>query len=89
MAKTKQTKAELETKKSRIVAAVTTLTTFALFFFEAMLHYQIGRNGSISLTNFSLPSWGELFQIGAVVAFFSVLSGVTSSFLVSLVPHPK
>ena len=50
------------------------LITFCLFFFEALLHFNIGKG-----TLFSLPSMGELFKISGVLAVFSWLNSVLIS----------
>lgn len=49
--------------------------TFALFFTEAMIHYNMGeaKGGFI---NWDIPSKSELLKIAGVVAVFSILSGL-------------
>ena len=47
------------------------LSTFIIFTLEALLHYNIGRNG---LTAFSCPSFDEVLKIIGVVAFFSAIN---------------
>jgi len=66
-------------------AVTTTIVTFTFFFLEALLHYNIGRNGQISLNSFPGPN--ELGSIVGTVALFAALSGIVSSLLHMKIPH--
>jgi hypothetical protein len=59
---------------------VTTLVTFCFFFVEALLHFNIGRTGKISLAE--IPNGKELAKIAAVVAVFYLFSGIVSYYVV-------
>lgn len=62
---------------------VTSLVVTAVFFtLEALLHYNIGKTGQISLR--MIPSRKELFRIVAVVLLFSLLSAGTTELLTIL-----
>lgn len=56
------------------MSLIVLLTTFILFTFEALLHYNIGKGSGLSLTNLSLPSFKETFEIASVVFSFSLIN---------------
>ncbi len=65
---------------------VITVVTFVLFFIEALLHFNIGKNDynkEISM-KVTLPTKKELACIIAVLAIFSLLNGVISQFIMRL-----
>lgn len=66
-------------QSSSTTALVTTSVTFCFFFVEALLHFNIGKTGRISLTSF--PSNKEMLKIVFVVAFFSILSGFVATMI--------
>ena len=54
--------------------------TFAFFFGEALIHYNLGEADG-GQVKWELPPFKDLFKIGGIVAGFSVLSGLTVSLL--------
>ena len=66
-------------KKENIIISV----TFALFFVEAMIHYNIGvRSNNKNIKGLRFPQTKEMFQIIMTVFVFSSLSGFISSELI-------
>ena len=62
---------------------IITLVTFALFFIEAMMHYNIGVRSQTKLKGIKFPDNKEFVQIIITVFIFSRLSGFISSKLIS------
>lgn len=60
--------------KNRTEFLLVTSVTFIFFFVEALLHYNIGKNGEVG---FHFPTNGELTRIVVIVAIFSILSAST------------
>lgn len=58
---------------------ITFLTTTIFFVLEALIHYNIGKTGHITLSK--LPSIQEFVKIVGVVMLFSFLSVLVSGFL--------
>ena len=54
--------------------------TFAFFFTEALIHYNLGEADG-RVINWDIPPAAELMKIGGIVAGFSILSGLTISTL--------
>ena len=54
------------------------LSTFIMFSIEAILHYNIGKNGMTSLV---IPSLVDFVKLAVVVGVFSLLSTILSSFI--------
>lgn len=52
----------------------TYLVTFVVFLMEAFLHFNLGKYGSISLSQLSLPDKQEMFDIIKVLAVFSAIN---------------
>jgi hypothetical protein len=47
-----------------------TLTTFAVFMVEGIIHYNMGKDSK------TLPSKEELFRIAMIVGVFSIINGM-------------
>ena len=58
---------------------VTFATTTMFFVVEAMIHYNIGKTGHISLSQ--IPSIREFVKIAGVVMLFSFMSVLVSEFI--------
>lgn len=73
------------------------VTTFILFFIEALVHFSIGKEGSthgldpskehtiidLRITKLHIPDWKELAEITGALLFFSVLNAGISIYLIS------
>lgn len=67
------------------------LTTFFLFIFEAMFHYNIGKNGTkkevpTRAVNFigielTIPQQKDLIKIAVIVAIFSMINSLIVDYL--------
>ena len=57
-------------------------STIVLFYIEALIHYNIGRKGTIGLR---IPSWKKNRMILGVIVVFSLVSCVITSILTELV----
>lgn len=80
----------------KIIFLIITLITFTIFFIEALIHFNIGKNNSDCLdsenhTNINLiskyikihiPNYNELIKIVLTVLFFSILSGIISTSII-------
>ena len=62
----------------KLSAIIVFCVTFVLFYIEAMIHYNIGKNGK---PYFILPDKKELIHIAYIVLIFSILSGIISSYI--------
>ena len=60
------------------------LSTFIMFSIEAILHYNIGKNGMTSLV---MPSLVDIVKLAVVVGIFSLLSTILSSFIQNQLDH--
>ena len=56
------------------------ISTFITFSFEAILHYNIGKNGMTSIT---MPSLIDIVKLAGVVVIFSLANTLLSNFLES------
>lgn len=75
-------------QRAAIRTAIVTAVTFTLFMFEAMFHYNIGKNGGRDADgelDVHLPSWRELLTIAAIVFAFSVANGAITALLLKYV----
>ena len=54
------------------------VVTTCFFYIEALIHFNMGKNGKISLT---LPPLKENFKILGIITFFSFLSSTTTYYL--------
>jgi len=61
---------------------IVALTTFLVFFFEGLVHYNIGKN---KLTRLQFPQGREIFQWIGTLLFFSLLNGVLASYAEDIV----
>jgi hypothetical protein len=57
-------------------SVVVGLVTFGVFMTEALIHYNLGKNGNGDSKGFSLPPSKELLKIAVTVGVFSYLNGV-------------
>jgi len=75
----------------RTIFIVITLVTFIIFFMEALIHFNIGKNGKHKQHKYihvgeqvkiHIPDKNEFFDICKTVLFFSVISGVLSAYVI-------
>lgn len=68
-----------------------TLITFIIFFVEALIHFNIGKNGGNKKHEFiqvsddikmHVPDKNEFFEIFITVLIFSTISGLLSSYVI-------
>ncbi len=70
-----------------------TFITFILFFFEALFHFSLGKNGVaqekkhtyiniLNLFKIHIPDKSEFISIFCTVLFFSTISGLLSSYVI-------
>jgi len=68
-----------------------TLITFIIFFMEALIHFNIGKNGGNKTHEYiqvsddikiHVPDKNEFFEIFMTVLFFSSISGLLSSYII-------
>lgn len=57
------------------------LSTFITFSFEAILHYNIGKNG---MTNIVFPSLSDIIKLISVVMIFSFANTIVNNLLESI-----
>ena len=57
------------------------ISTFFVFLFEGLVHYNIGKNG---LTSFILPKISDLYKIVLILILFSFINAYISNFLYDL-----
>jgi len=78
------------TKMKTIFIAVTFIT-FIIFFMEAIIHYNIGKNGENKQHKYievsdqikiHIPDKDEFFAISKTVLFFSCVSGLLSAYII-------
>lgn len=82
----------------KLIFLIITLITFTIFFIEALIHFNIGKNGNDcnnlenekhkyfdifnSVIKIHIPTYYELVKISLIVLFFSVISGIISSYII-------
>jgi hypothetical protein len=80
----------------KIIFLIITLITFTIFFIEALIHFNIGKNGNncidsknhkyLSLLDsnikINIPSNNEIIHISLTVLLFSIISGIISSYVI-------
>lgn len=75
----------------KTIFIVITLITFIIFFMEALIHFNIGKNGKnkphkyIHISDqikIHIPDKNEFFDIVKTVLFFSVISGLLSAYVI-------
>jgi hypothetical protein len=75
----------------KTVFIVITLVTFIIFFMEALIHFNIGKNGKHNTHKYihvsdqikiHIPDKNEFFDIVKTVLFFSVISGLLSAYVI-------
>jgi len=68
-----------------------TFITFIIFFMEALIHFNIGKNGGNKTHEYirvsddikiHVPDKNELFEIFMTVLFFSSISGILSAYVI-------
>ena len=77
--------------KMKTIFIVITLVTFIIFFMEALIHFNIGKNGEHKTHEYirvsdqikiHIPDKDEFFKIGKTVLFFSCVSGLLSAYII-------
>jgi len=65
---------------------IVTFTTFILFLIEALLHFNIGKNGHQihKKINIVLPTKMEMAYIIGILAVFSILNGLISHLIIHI-----
>ena len=75
----------------KTIFIVITLITFIIFFMEALIHFNIGKNGNnkphkyISISDqikIHIPDKDEFLKIFKTVLFFSCVSGLLSAYII-------
>jgi len=75
----------------KVIFIVITFITFIIFFMEALIHFNIGKNGEhkpheyIQVTDqikIHIPDKDEFFKIVKTVLFFSCVSGLLSAYVI-------
>jgi len=75
----------------RTIFIVITLVTFIIFFMEAFIHFNIGKNGNHKQHKYihvsdqvkiHIPDKNEFFDIVKTVLFFSCISGLMSAYII-------
>jgi len=75
----------------RTIFIVITLVTFIIFFMEAFIHFNIGKNGEHKEHKYihvgdqvkiHIPDKNEFFDIVKTVLFFSCVSGLLSAYVI-------
>ncbi len=75
----------------KVIFIVITFITFIIFFMEALIHFNIGKNGEhkpheyIQVTDqikIHIPDKDEFFKIVKTVLFFSCVSGLLSAYII-------
>ncbi len=75
----------------KTVFIVITFITFIIFFMEALIHFNIGKNGKHKRHEYiqvsdqikiHIPDKDEFFDIVKTVFFFSVISGLLSAYVI-------
>ena len=77
--------------KMRTVFIVITFITFIIFFMEALIHFNIGKNGKHKEHKYidvgdqikiHIPDKNEFFDIFKTVLFFSSITGLMSAYII-------
>ena len=75
----------------KTVFIVITLVTFIIFFMEALIHFNIGKNGKHKTHKYidisdqikiHIPDKDEFFDIAKTVLFFSTMTGLLSAYVI-------
>jgi hypothetical protein len=75
----------------KVIFIVITFITFIIFFMEALIHFNIGKNGEhkqheyIRVTDqikIHIPDKDEFFKIVKTVLFFSTMTGLLSAYII-------
>ena len=75
----------------RTVFIVITFITFIIFFMEALIHFNIGKNGRHKTHKYidvgdqikiHIPDKDEFFDIAKTVLFFSTMTGLLSTYII-------
>jgi len=67
---------------------VITSITFALFFLEAILHYNLGKTSEVPIAyniagkTIYLPNWGEVLHIAVFVLIFASITGFLTAYII-------
>jgi hypothetical protein len=65
----------------KLSALIITCITFILFYIEAIIHYNIGKNGKNKIFHLDIPDKKELLNIALIILFFSIINGLISGFI--------
>ena len=77
--------------KMRTIFIVITFITFIIFFMEALIHFNIGKNGEHKQHEYvqvsdqikiHIPDKDEFFKIFKTVLFFSTITGLMSAYII-------
>ena len=75
----------------KTIFIVITFITFVIFFMEALIHFNIGKNGNnkphkyIRISDqikIHIPDKNEFFDIAKTVLFFSTMTGLLSAYVI-------
>ena len=75
----------------KTVFIIITLVTFIIFFMEALIHFNIGKNGNHKKHEYirvsdqikiHIPDKDEFFDIAKTVLFFSTMTGLLSAYVI-------
>ena len=70
----------------KTVFIVITFITFIIFFMEALIHFNIGKNGEYIRVSdqikIHIPDKDEFFDICKTVLFFSTMTGLLSAYII-------
>jgi hypothetical protein len=75
----------------KVVFIVITFITFIIFFMEALIHFNIGKNGEHKQHEYirisdqikiHIPDKDEFFKICKTVLFFSTMTGLLSAYII-------
>lgn len=75
----------------KTVFIIITLVTFIIFFMEALIHFNIGKNGNHKTHKYidvgdqikiHIPDKNEFFDIAKTVLFFSTMTGLLSAYVI-------
>jgi hypothetical protein len=64
-------------------SVVVGLVTFGVFMTEALIHYNLGKNGNGDSKGFSLPPKKDLAKLAITVGAFSYLNGIIVGFVIN------
>lgn len=77
--------------KMKTVFIIITFITFIIFFMEALIHFNIGKNGEHKEHTYvrisdqikiHIPDKNEIFDIVKTVLFFSTMTGLLSAYII-------